>query len=717
MKLNFDKTRKALDAQHKNITWLSGFSKDELSEKIDEIEKLYPERCIQKAMTYKLILEEASIAIDKEDIFQEKLRGFDLMAEQRARWETDATEKFLKEDTERIALANELGAYSGNSDYGHTSPNSQRLLELGFSGLLERIKVTKEGKALSEKQEAFYRSCEIVLEALISAAKRFSEAIRPYNTDTADAFMRIADGKPENIYEAMLLTVFYFFMHERVTGTRVRTLGRLDLMLEPFYKKDIKNGRFTKGEIKEMLKYFLNKFSAAEIDYGLPFCISGTKRDGTEAVSEITYLIVEAFDEISVYSPKIHVRISDNTPRDFIKLVLRCIRHGNSSFVFVNDNVTVKALVKVGIEENDALDYVPIGCYEPAIWGVEIGCTGNGYVSLPKAIELTLNGGCDLNTGARIGCEVGRIESFDDLLGETKKQIAYMTETAMKYVTDIEGYYPLTNPDPIHSAMYDESVRKGIDLYEGSAKYNNSTMNFFSIASFTDSMIAIKRIVFDEKRLTLEELFEILKNDWQTNMRLRAEMLRSGEKYGNGCAEADGIAKDIASYCASLVNQKPNGRGGFFKASLFSINNCYTTGRKTMATPDGRLAGAPLSKNICASVGMDKNGVTSLINSVTAIDHSDFSNGTVLDIVLHPSTVAGDDGIDAFLGLLETYLSRGGFAMHCNVFGADDLKAAQLNPEKYKNLQVRVCGWNAYFINLTKAEQDDFIKQAEGACL
>ena len=213
------------------------------------------------------------------------------------------------------------------------------------------------------------------------------------------------------------------------------------------------------------------------------------------------------------------------------------------------------------------------------------------------------------------------------------------------------------------------------------------------------------------------ELFEILKNDWKTNMRLRAEMLRSGEKYGNGCAEADGIAKDIACYCASLVNKKPNGRGGFFKASLFSINNCYTTGKKTMATPDGRLAGAPLSKNICASVGMDKNGVTSLINSVTAIDHSDFSNGTVLDIVLHPSTVAGDDGIDAFLGLLETYLSRGGFAMHCNVFGADDLKAAQLNPEQYKNLQVRVCGWNAYFINLTKAEQDDFIKQAEGACL
>ena len=177
MKLNFDKTRQALDAQYKNINWLSGLGKEELLAEIEQIERLYPERCIQKAMTYKLILEKASIAIDKEDIFQEKLRGFDLMAEQRARWENDATEKFLKEDTERIALANELGAYSGNSDYGHTSPNSQRLLELGFIGLLERIKVTKEGKALSDAAQKFFDYItsdevkEIILDAGVVPAK------------------------------------------------------------------------------------------------------------------------------------------------------------------------------------------------------------------------------------------------------------------------------------------------------------------------------------------------------------------------------------------------------------------------------------------------------------------------------------------------------------------------------------------------------------------
>ena len=557
MKLNFDKTRKALDAQYKNINWLSGLGKEELSAAIEEIERIYPERCIQKAMTYKLILESASIAIDKEDIFQEKLRSFDLMAEQRARWENAVVEGFLKNERAHLNRANELGAYSSGSDYGHTSPNSQRLLELGFIGLLERIKVTKEGKALSEKQDAFYRSCEIVLEALMTAAKRFYAAIKPYNADCSDAFAKISAGKPENIYEAMVLIVFYFFMHERVTGTRVRTLGRRDLMLEPFYKRDIEDGKFTKAEINEMLKYFLNKFSAANIDYGLPFCISGMKRNGTEAVSEITYLIVEAFDEISVYSPKIHVRVSDNTPRDFIKLVLRCIRRGNSSFVFVNDNATVKALVKVGIEENDALDYVPIGCYEPAIWGVEIGCTGNGHVSLPKAIELTLNGGCDLNTGYRLGCEVGKIDSFDDFLTETKKQIAYMTETAMKYVTDIERYYALTNPDPIHSSMYDESVESGVDLYEGGAKYNSSTMNFFSIASFTDSMLAIKKIVFDEKRLTLDEFFEVLKKDWQTNKKLRAEMLRSSENTATDAARQTSLPRILRAIAhPSLIKSR-----------------------------------------------------------------------------------------------------------------------------------------------------------------
>lgn len=190
--------------------------------------------------------------------------------------------------------------------------------------------------------------------------------------------------------------------------------------------------------------------------------------------------------------------------------------------------------------------------------------------------------------------------------------------------------------------------------------------------------------------------------------------LRLNEKYGNGNVTADALTKEFAKFCASLVNNRPNGRGGVFKAAFFSIDHCFSTGEKTMATPDGRCAKEPLSKNLCATVGMDRCGVTGLIHSVTSFDHADFPTGSVLDILLHPSAVAGEDGLDAFYGILATYFQKGGFAMHGNVFDAEVLKKAQENPEAYKTLQVRVCGWNAYFVNLSKAEQDAFIRQAEG---
>jgi len=172
----------------------------------------------------------------------------------------------------------------------------------------------------------------------------------------------------------------------------------------------------------------------------------------------------------------------------------------------------------------------------------------------------------------------------------------------------------------------------------------------------------------------------------------------------------------MSDHAASVVTGHPNGRGGVFKMGLFGIDYYVQYGKNTMATPDGRKAGEPLSKNLCPMSAMDRNGITAMINSVTAMDHSRFPNGSVLDIILHPSAVSGDDGLDAFYGILMTYMKKGGFAMHGNVFSSADLRAAQADPEKYKNLQVRVCGWNAYFVNLTKAEQDEFIKQADNAC-
>ncbi len=716
MILNFNQRRNRLNVQFTETNWMagSGVSVEELNALVSSVEKSNTSKAIIKAKTFELIAKKAKIAVVEDDIFQNHLMSGNIMVNQRKRWEKEVKEQYLPLESTEIERAwNEFGAYKGMGDYGHTSPNTRLLLSVGFAGLLERTRGAAQKQGLSEHQKDFYKSCEIVLDASIAVSKRLAEAIEPYNHENAIALLNLAHGAPQNIYEAMQLLILYFFLHEYVGGTRVRTLGRLDILLYPFYQKDIENGTYTKEEIKEMLKFFLFKFWAAKVPFDLPFCLGGIDANGNEVTNEISYLIVEVYNELDIHSPKIHIRVSDKTPKSFIRLVLSCVRGGNSSFVFVNDAIGIKSLLRVGINEIDAVDYVPIGCYEPAVWGVEIGCTGNGGVNLAKAVELVFNNGKDNATGEMCGIETGKIQSFEEFLNAIKEQIAYMTQQALSYIVNIEKHYDKINPDPLLSCQYDHSMELGVDVYEGGAKYNNSSLYLYSIASLVDSICAVKKLVFEDKVFTFDELGVILRNNWKDHENTRAFVLRWEEKYGNNNPVADALTREITDFCATLTNNKPNGRGGVFKAALFSIDHCFHIGKRTMATPDGRHAGDPLSKNLCATVGMDKNGVTSLINSVTKIDHASFPTGSVLDILLHPSAVAGEDGLEAFWGILMTYFKKGGFAMQGNVFDAKVLKDAQACPENYQTLQVRVCGWNAYFVNLSKAEQDAFIKQAE----
>lgn len=712
----FYEKRERLSKQFDCPNWLNvgALSWEEIEREIARYEESGLSKALIKAKTFALILEKSKIAIDKEDIFQDKLFGGRRMTAQKLKWHKAAQKTYLPKETEEMSRAwKDYGAYRANGDYGHVSPNSKLLLKLGFVGLLERVEQQSQKAGLTKKQAEFYECCKLTLSALITVTKRLAAAIEPYNQENAVALLHIANGKPQNIYEAMQLLVLYFFMHEFVAGARVRTLGRLDVLLYPYYAKDIESGTYTKAEIQEMLRYFLHKFWCAKVGYDLPFCLGGGDENGDEVTSELSYLIVETYDELNVYSPKIHIRVSDKTPESFIKLVLNCIRKGNSSFVFINDRIGIESLRRVGIEEKDARNFVPIGCYEPAVWGVEIGCTGNGAINLVKAVECVFTNGRDWASGELCGVETGKINSFEQFMQAVKTQIAFMTKKAMDFVIGIEKHYAEIYPDALLSCQYDESVKRGLDVYEGGAKYNNSSLYFCSIASLVDSICAVKKLIFEENNYTFAELGDILKNNWKNHEKERRAARNLSEKYGNNNAVADEIAVEMAQFCADLINNKPNGRGGVFKAALFSIDYCFAAGKRTMATPDGRKTGEPLSKNLCASPAMDRSGITSLIRSVTKIDLAEFSTGSVLDVVLHPTAVQGDDGLTAFYGLLKTYFNRGGFAMHGNVFNVDDLRAAQQNPERYETLQVRVCGWNAYFVQLSKDEQDTFIKQAQ----
>jgi formate C-acetyltransferase len=283
---------------------------------------------------------------------------------------------------------------------------------------------------------------------------------------------------------------------------------------------------------------------------------------------------------------------------------------------------------------------------------------------------------------------------------------------ATEAVKASEPYWPVINPSPLLSSTFIDCVDSGADVSRGGTKYNNTGCMGGALANAADSLTAVKRLVYDENRLTIRELIQILRDDWAGNERLQAYAKNRLPKWGNNDSEVDGVAKNIVDAYTAHVNGRPNNRGGIFVASMFSLDVNIRWGKRMGALPDGRAAGRYLSKNIGAMTAMDKAGVTAHIESVTKLDFENIPNGSSLDIYLHPSAVAGEQGIDSLVGLIRTFFARGGFGIQFNVFDAKTLRDAQRNPQKYATLQVRVCGWNVYFITLGKEAQEQFINTA-----
>ncbi len=711
----FPKDKSSLDAQYQNIKWIteSGESYAELEAAAARIaEDTALPKAIRKARIFEYLLTHGQLAVDAEDPFRSKLNAEGIMSIWRSQWEEAVLSEKMPELVRERNTAGAACAYSANTDFGHISPNTEALLSLGYPGMLARVR-TEKARVTKEHPETatFYESCEITLSAVIRFLLRLAEAARKDGPAEGEGLGHLGVGAPQNTYEALEMIYLNYSLHERIAGGRVRTLGRLDASLDPFVRADLAAGTFTWEDIRQLFAFFLNKIWAAKVPFDQPLMLGGSDGNGKETWEELTEMIVDVYDSLSIHSPKLHIRVSDQTFEKLLLRILRCIRGGNSSILLLNEKKAMESLQRIGIDPEDAKKVILIGCYEAAVEGVEIPCTGNGSVNLPKALTYVFTRGYDPETGAQIGLDTGVPETFEACADAVKVQIAHLSGRAMAFIRTCEPLYPEIYPDPYLSSQMEHCVRTGRDAYSGGAKYNNSSLNAMGIATLTDSILAVRRLVYEEKRLSLSEFGDILKNDWKDREELRTEILRLPEKYGNADPEADKIACEYASFFASCVTGKPNGRGGMFKAGLYSIDHCFTFGRKTMATPDGRHAGDELSKNLCAVTAMDREGITALIRSVAAFDHAAFANGTILDYVLHPATVAGEDGLCVMLGLVKTYFALGGFAMHGNIFSTEVLRDAQAHPDKYQTLQVRLCGWNVFFVNLTKQEQDSFIAQ------
>ena len=729
----FEANRKHLEQESLTPTWdtESGLSPEALKRGADLlIGKLTgcPKPLI-KAELFKYVLSNARIAVDPKDLYQARLQHGDIVREQRRVWQLQIDETVMASGCAEGALARSLGAFFAGVDFGHTSPDWDAILRLGVSGLLERIRKTRQRKqaagSLSEEERNFYDASEIVYGAVIEFILRLADGAEKMArqneselermTKCAENLKNIASRPPKTLHEALQLGLIYYDLQE-IEGEMVRSQGGFDRLYYRFYQADLDGGFYTDDQEREVVRYYFYNLNNHRNLNDEPFCLSGLLEDGSDATNPLTYIALEIYDELNVPYIKIQLRLHSGTPIDLIRRAIVSIRNGKSSLLFINDEQVIPSLVKTGVTEAEARNYLAIGCYEPAVMGLEVPCTLNAMINMAKAVELAIFNGVDPLTGTQLGPKTGDCDTFsnyDEFYTAVQEQLAFMIKTAMKIIVDYEGYYMEINPSPLFSGTLADCVEKGCDAYAGGARYNNSSIVFACLGSAVDSLCAVRDVVYRQHEVSLVEFAVILKNNWACSDSLRLKALGSHEKWGNNKPGPDSVARNLTDFVSGIVNNKPNARGGVFKSGLWSINHYINMGDKTGATPDGRLAHAPLSKNVCPVTAMDREGVTALINSALKIDFTNFANGSVLDIMLHPTAVQGEDGLEAMLCLVNTFFRHGGYTIHGNVFDANTLKNAQNEPEKYANLQVRVCGWNTYFVNLSKAEQDEFIKQAE----
>ena len=591
-----------------------------------------------------------------------------------------------------------------------------------------------------EKMEEL-RAMEITADALIGYAERHAEKARELqktekNKERRKELKKIAEVcshvpayAPRDFWEALQ---YYWFIHLGVV-TELNPWdsfnpGRLDQHLYPFYKKGLGDGSLTREKAEELLQLLWIKFNnhpappkvgvtAEESNTYNDFALintGGVKSDGSDAVNELSYLILDVVEEMRIPQPSSMVQISKKTPDDFLKRALRIIKTGFGQPSVFNTDVIIQELLRQGKAIEDARNGGASGCVETGAFGKECYIL-TGYFNLAKVLEITLNNGLDPGTGKKIGLKTGyptEFSSFGELFAAFKKQLNYLIDIKIKGNNIIERLYAEHLPVPFLSILIDDCVAKGRDYNDGGARYNTNYVQGVGLGTITDSLTAIKYQVFDKKQVTLRELLTALKADFDGYENLRQTLLNKTPKYGNDDEYADNIMKAVFEAYYDSVDGRPTTKGGHYRINLLPTTVHIYFGKALGATPDGRKAKEPVSEGVSPVQGADRKGPTAVIKSVSKIDHAR-TGGTLLNQKFAPELLADEDGLDRLAHLIRTYFKLDGHHIQFNVVNAEILREAQKHPEKYGDLLVRVAGYSDYFVNLSTELQNEIIKRTE----
>ena len=673
---------------------------------------------VRKATAFAKILEGTRISCDSRDRFPAINAISRPLSDLQGKWRKELFNEILPEIGKKMIELEKAGTVTIWPDFDHAVPDWVVILNRGFSGILEDSEKSRASKKWDEEKDSFFEGVKITYEAIIAFIDRLAD--RAENTDgsqrMAKALRNIAHNPPSTFYEALLTNYLFFMICEHVDNMQVRSLGNFDREFYPFYKNDLAND-ISEEEIRTDLAYFLLQFTAIDNYWNQPVYLGGCDENDIAITNELSYLFLDVYDKMGIFNPKIQLKISKSTPKEFTLKALDMVRRGHSSIVFVCDETMRAALRKIGASEEEARLCDVKGCYEYSVRGAYD--VGMNYLNLLKPLEYTLHCGKDGVTGVMGGLECpapDQYKSFDEILAEYKRQLKYIIDVTIETVNTFEDYLDYVNPAFVFSATFPSSLNSGMSATCGGALDNNSGLAVGFTADIADSLAMIKKYVFDKKEITLSELTEILDKNFEGNELLRRKLFNDPDKFGNNKDLPDGIAKEIVGYITSLVSHRKNAkkRGGIWDVGYHTARMCYVQGEITAASPNGRHLGDELAKNHSASMGQNRAGATAAILSTTKLDAPTYRGDSSLDLGLLPSAVKGDDGLEAMYGLLRTFMDKDGHALQINVLNADTLRDAQAHPEKYQDLQIRVCGWNVLWNNINKVEQDGFIKQAEG---
>ena len=587
---------------------------------------------------------------------------------------------------------------------------------------------------------------------------------------------RVPEKGARNFYEACQSFWFVQMLLQIESSGHSISPGRFDQYMYPYYEGDIKSGAINKEEAQELIDCIwvklneLNKVrdaGSAEgfAGYGLfqNLIAGGQDGEGLDVTNDLSYMCIEASLHIMLPQPSLSVRVWNKTPQDFLIKAATLTRTGIGLPAYYNDEVIIPSLVNRGLTLKDAREYNIIGCVEPQKAGKTEGWHDAAFFNMCRPLELVFENGMD--NGELVGVPTGDIsqmKTFDEFYDAYKKQMNYCIELLVNADNSIDMAHRDRCPLPYLSCMIEDCIKKGKSVQEGGAVYNFTGPQGFGIANMADSLYAIKVLVFDKHLLTLEDYREALRNNYGKDVSINKiehitkdivrellnkkikvneeqiskiativehsigipqdkknkydkllEEIDKIPKFGNDIPEVDSFARDVAYTYTKPLEKYKNPRGGQYQAGLYPVSANVPLGGQTGATPDGRLAHKPIADGVSPSAGKDVKGPTAAANSVSKLDHSIASNGTLFNQKFHPSALSGRAGLENFVSFIRGYFDQKGSHIQFNVVSKETLLDAQKNPEEYKTLVVRVAGYSALFTSLSRSLQDDIINRTE----